>query len=185
MVGSGTLEAFDPRALAAYRAGCNEPSRIHAFCEDYRAGATVDVARRGGPLGRDANRLPGPCGLQRVLSHRRRPRRRSPSGSEPSRRKQLERRWRRDISWRRRTQGRPSRRCAGSYASASCGKVDTGSPLDDALLKRKSIGWIPKWGPLLGPMHPCGKVDPFPRRTMRCSRESIGWIPKVRVHPML
>jgi haloacetate dehalogenase len=43
--GSGTLEAFDPRALAAYRAGCNEPSRIHAFCEDYRAGATVDVAQ--------------------------------------------------------------------------------------------------------------------------------------------
>lgn len=41
---SGTLDAFDPRALAAYRASCNEPSRIHAFCEDYRAGATVDVA---------------------------------------------------------------------------------------------------------------------------------------------
>src|SRR5215218_4940448 len=39
----GTLEAFDPRALAAYRQGCNEPSRIHAFCEDYRAGATVDL----------------------------------------------------------------------------------------------------------------------------------------------
>jgi haloacetate dehalogenase len=39
----GTLEAFDPRALAAYRQSCNEPSRIHAFCEDYRAGATVDL----------------------------------------------------------------------------------------------------------------------------------------------
>src|SRR4051812_2301588 len=42
--GDGTLKAFDPRALAAYRAGCNEPNRIHAFCEDYRAGATVDPA---------------------------------------------------------------------------------------------------------------------------------------------
>ena len=41
--GTGTLDAFDPGALAAYRQGCNEPSRIHAFCEDYRAGATVDV----------------------------------------------------------------------------------------------------------------------------------------------
>jgi haloacetate dehalogenase len=41
--GAGTLEAFDPRALAAYRAGFNEPNRIHAFCEDYRAGATRDV----------------------------------------------------------------------------------------------------------------------------------------------
>jgi haloacetate dehalogenase len=39
---TGTLEAFDPRALAAYRASCNDPSRIHAFCEDYRAGATLD-----------------------------------------------------------------------------------------------------------------------------------------------
>jgi haloacetate dehalogenase len=38
----GTLDAFDPRALAAYRQSCNEPNRIHAFCEDYRAGASVD-----------------------------------------------------------------------------------------------------------------------------------------------
>ncbi len=39
----GTLDAFDPRAVAAYRQSCNEPNRIHAFCEDYRAGATLDV----------------------------------------------------------------------------------------------------------------------------------------------
>jgi haloacetate dehalogenase len=42
---AGTLEAIDPRALAAYRQSCNEPSRIHAFCEDYRAGKTVDLAQ--------------------------------------------------------------------------------------------------------------------------------------------
>jgi haloacetate dehalogenase len=41
--GSGTLDAFDPRALRSYRESCNEPSRIHAFCEDYRAGATRDI----------------------------------------------------------------------------------------------------------------------------------------------
>jgi haloacetate dehalogenase len=41
--GDGTLKSFDPRALDAYGQSCNEPSRIHAFCEDYRAGATVDV----------------------------------------------------------------------------------------------------------------------------------------------
>ena len=41
--GSGDLSAFDRRALQAYRDGCNEPSRIHAFCEDYRAGATRDI----------------------------------------------------------------------------------------------------------------------------------------------
>jgi haloacetate dehalogenase len=38
------LQAFDPRALAHYRASFNEPSRIHAHCEDYRAGATLDRA---------------------------------------------------------------------------------------------------------------------------------------------
>ncbi len=38
------LSAFDPRALAHYRAALNEPSRIHATCEDYRAGATIDRA---------------------------------------------------------------------------------------------------------------------------------------------
>ncbi len=37
------LEAFDPRALDDYRAFFSEPARIHACCEDYRAGATVDV----------------------------------------------------------------------------------------------------------------------------------------------
>jgi len=39
-----SLEAFDRRALAHYRAAFNEPSRIHASCEDYRAGATLDRA---------------------------------------------------------------------------------------------------------------------------------------------
>jgi haloacetate dehalogenase len=38
----GALDPFDPRALAAYRQSWNEPSRIHAACEDYRAGATLD-----------------------------------------------------------------------------------------------------------------------------------------------
>ncbi|GGK31238.1 alpha/beta fold hydrolase [Salinarimonas ramus] len=38
----GTLHAFDARALDAYRKGSNEPLRIHAMCEDYRAGASLD-----------------------------------------------------------------------------------------------------------------------------------------------
>jgi len=38
----GTLAPFDARAMEAYRMGVNEPSRIHAMCEDYRAGATLD-----------------------------------------------------------------------------------------------------------------------------------------------
>ncbi len=39
-----SLDAFDPRALAHYRAFFAEPERIHACCEDYRAGATLDWA---------------------------------------------------------------------------------------------------------------------------------------------
>ena len=38
------LRAFDARALNHYRASFNDPSRIHAACEDYRAGATIDHA---------------------------------------------------------------------------------------------------------------------------------------------
>ncbi|MBI1868905.1 MAG: alpha/beta hydrolase [Methylocystis sp.] len=39
---SKSLAAFDARALAHYRAAFDEPSRIHACCEDYRAGAGKD-----------------------------------------------------------------------------------------------------------------------------------------------
>jgi haloacetate dehalogenase len=39
-----SLAAFDPRALAHYRAFFSDPLRIHATCEDYRAGRTTDLA---------------------------------------------------------------------------------------------------------------------------------------------
>jgi haloacetate dehalogenase len=35
---------FAPDALAAYRAAWTRPEVVHAMCQDYRAGATVDVA---------------------------------------------------------------------------------------------------------------------------------------------
>jgi len=38
------LSAFDPRALAHYLAAFNDPMRLHAMCEDYRAGAHADFA---------------------------------------------------------------------------------------------------------------------------------------------
>jgi haloacetate dehalogenase len=37
-----SLDCFSPDALAHYRASLASPARIHAVCEDYRAGATVD-----------------------------------------------------------------------------------------------------------------------------------------------
>jgi haloacetate dehalogenase len=37
-----SLKPFDRRALAHYRTFFNNPDRIHATCEDYRAGATID-----------------------------------------------------------------------------------------------------------------------------------------------
>jgi haloacetate dehalogenase len=42
--GERNLSAFDEAALEAYGAAFNQPDRIHAFCEDYRAGATIDKA---------------------------------------------------------------------------------------------------------------------------------------------
>jgi haloacetate dehalogenase len=41
---SKDLSSFDPRALAHYRAFFQDPLRIHATCEDYRAGRTTDLA---------------------------------------------------------------------------------------------------------------------------------------------
>jgi len=38
------LSAFDPRALAHYHAFFQDPRRLHATCEDYRAGRTTDLA---------------------------------------------------------------------------------------------------------------------------------------------
>jgi haloacetate dehalogenase len=40
---SGTLDAFDPRALAVY-GRLSDRDRIHATCEDYRASASCDLA---------------------------------------------------------------------------------------------------------------------------------------------
>ena len=39
---SKTFDAIDPRALEHYLAPFRDPSRIHAMCEDYRAGAYAD-----------------------------------------------------------------------------------------------------------------------------------------------
>jgi haloacetate dehalogenase len=39
-----SLEVFDRRALDHYRLCFSDPSRIHASCEDYRAGQTADLA---------------------------------------------------------------------------------------------------------------------------------------------
>ena len=39
------LSAFDPRALDHYRAAFADPLRIHAHCEDYRAGRYADLAQ--------------------------------------------------------------------------------------------------------------------------------------------
>jgi haloacetate dehalogenase len=38
----GGLEAFDPEAVADYMKAANNPTVIHAMCEDYRAGAFYD-----------------------------------------------------------------------------------------------------------------------------------------------
>ncbi|MCC6948010.1 MAG: alpha/beta hydrolase [Bradyrhizobiaceae bacterium] len=42
--GSDTNSIFDPRAMDHYRAFFAQPARLHATCEDYRAGQSTDVA---------------------------------------------------------------------------------------------------------------------------------------------
>jgi len=42
--GKGDAGVFDPRAFEHYRAAFKQPARIHASCEDYRAGQTTDFA---------------------------------------------------------------------------------------------------------------------------------------------
>ncbi|SFB55246.1 haloacetate dehalogenase [Rhizobium sp. NFR07] len=42
-VPSRSLNAFSPQAMHHYRRSWQDPARIHAFCEDYRAGAGPDV----------------------------------------------------------------------------------------------------------------------------------------------
>lgn len=48
-------DPFDPRALQHYLTALRDPLRIHAACEDYRAGATTDVAHDAAD--RDAGRM--------------------------------------------------------------------------------------------------------------------------------
>ena len=38
-----TLDLFDPLAMQSYAESFSDPSRSHAACEDYRAGATIDI----------------------------------------------------------------------------------------------------------------------------------------------
>jgi haloacetate dehalogenase len=40
--GPHDLSPFTPEAMAHYRALMQDPARVHAFCEDYRAGASID-----------------------------------------------------------------------------------------------------------------------------------------------
>jgi haloacetate dehalogenase len=42
--GSDDLTPFTDKALAHYQAAISQPARIHTGCEDYRAGATCDLA---------------------------------------------------------------------------------------------------------------------------------------------
>jgi haloacetate dehalogenase len=44
--------AFDPAAVGEYLRSFRDPASIHATCEDYRAGATVDLEHDAVDLGR-------------------------------------------------------------------------------------------------------------------------------------
>lgn len=45
-----SLAAFTPAAMKAYRDAFRQPARIHAMCQDYRAGATTDLEHDGADI---------------------------------------------------------------------------------------------------------------------------------------
>src|SRR5712692_630302 len=49
---SGGTDVFDPEAMAEYIRCFSDPATIHASCEDYRAGATVDLEHDTADFGR-------------------------------------------------------------------------------------------------------------------------------------
>lgn len=51
-------ELFHPEALAEYLRCCHDPATIHAMCEDYRAGATIDYQLDEADRGRRRIRCP-------------------------------------------------------------------------------------------------------------------------------
>lgn len=50
--GGAALEAYDPEALAAYRASWRRPRTIRAMCDDYRAALELDFTEDAADLGR-------------------------------------------------------------------------------------------------------------------------------------
>ena len=173
MVGRGTLEAFDPRALAAYRQSCNEPTRIHAFCEDYRAGATR--RRRAGRGGSRPASIACPTLVvwsEFYLAAAPAGRRRSTSGGEPSRRRSTGTRWRRAISSPRNRGSRRPLRAVPLRASQPRPHSRGHRPSAPALRweeRSESQRWGPRrrWPLASGERCPGG----FPRRTMPLAAE--------------
>ena len=49
---AGRDDFYDPAAVAAYIAAFSDPASIHATCEDYRAGASIDLVHDRADLGR-------------------------------------------------------------------------------------------------------------------------------------
>ena len=75
-----TLNAIDPRALQHYLAPFRDPSRVHAMCEDYRAGAYADyeIDRKDHDAGKKITIRCWHCGA--MPASRAPPRRRSTPG---------------------------------------------------------------------------------------------------------
>ena len=72
---SKTLDIFGEAALAAYAQAFNDPTRIHAFCEDFRAGDGADKEQLLGRQGERAKRSSSRrwfSGAPRIFRKRRR-----------------------------------------------------------------------------------------------------------------
>ncbi len=107
---SKNLDAIDKRALEHYLAAFRDPSRVHAMCEDYRAGAHADFEidkadREAGKQDQDSGA--GPVGRCR---HRQPPRRRRSIPGRHGRPTSRGCQWTPGIFLPRKTRMRPPRR---------------------------------------------------------------------------
>jgi haloacetate dehalogenase len=109
----GTDGAITGQALAAYREAFADPRTIHATCEDYRAGATVDVDHDGADATRAgaSRRRCCCCGDSRAAWSCRSTHSRCGGGGPPT---LTAGRCRAVTSCRRSARTRSSRRCTGS-----------------------------------------------------------------------
>ena len=140
------LSFFDPAALADFMRCFRNPETIHAICEDYRAGAGIDLEMDEADVkaGRKIDARCCCCGAPPAASGATRNRWRSgramPPTSGPARRCPA------GIMSTRRRRRKPMRSCARSSGTATCNRFDGGACRMGDLLVSQQVSQGPDAG---------------------------------------